>query len=188
MVEANDASARRSQSDDRLIEAFLTASRVLVAVAARSVAISGADVTLSQYRALVVLSSRGPQRIRDLADRLGIDGSNATRACDRLQRRGLVARHRAPDDRRAVRVSATEAGADLVRATTSVRRAEIARILAAMPKEGRNQVIAALEAFAAAAYEVPEQDWSMGWSDNSTPAGSNIDDGSARRLPIGDSR
>ena len=49
---------------------MLRASRVLVAVAVRSLAAVDHDVTLPQYRALVVLASRGPQRPTELADAL----------------------------------------------------------------------------------------------------------------------
>ena len=52
--------------DDHLVEAFLTASRVLVAVAARSPATKNAEITLPQHRTLVMLASRGPQRVADL--------------------------------------------------------------------------------------------------------------------------
>jgi DNA-binding MarR family transcriptional regulator len=62
-----------------------------------------ADITLPQHRILVLLAARGPQRISDLATLLGVKGSTATRHCDRLQRRALVQRSRATDDRRAVR-------------------------------------------------------------------------------------
>lgn len=151
--------------EGELVEAFLSASRALVAVAARSVADSGGDITLSQYRALVVLASRGPQRVRDLAERLGVDSSNATRLCDRLERRELVGRERAPGDRRSVRVSLTSSGARLVREVTAARRTEIAAILTHMPVEGRAQVVTALRTFAQAAGEVPEQDWSLGWDE-----------------------
>jgi hypothetical protein len=77
----------RPEVDGHLVEAFLTASRVLVAVAARSLAAGNAEITLAQHRALVVLASRGAQRIADLAKLLGVNSSNATRNCDRLQRR-----------------------------------------------------------------------------------------------------
>ena len=69
-------SSHRSTVD--LTEAVLTASRVLVAVAARSLAEHEGEVSLQQYRGLVVLASRGPQRPVDLAEALGVDPSTAT--------------------------------------------------------------------------------------------------------------
>ena len=50
-------------SHDELVDALLSASRVMVGLAARSVADLDSEVTLPQYRALVVLASRGPQRV-----------------------------------------------------------------------------------------------------------------------------
>jgi DNA-binding MarR family transcriptional regulator len=157
------ARAEPDRIDADLVEAFLTASRVLVAVAVRSLAVAAAEITLPQHRALVLLAARGPQRIADLAERLGVNSSSATRHCDRLERRGLVRRERATDDRRAVRVSLTDTGRGLVDQVTRARRAEIGRILAAMPPEGRGPLLTALRAFADAAGEAPEQSWSLGW-------------------------
>ncbi len=82
----------RSDPPDELTEAVLTASRALVGVAARSLAAAADDVTLPQYRALVVLAARGPQRVGDLAESLGVHPSTATRLCDRLVDRRLVRR------------------------------------------------------------------------------------------------
>jgi DNA-binding MarR family transcriptional regulator len=67
---------------------------------------------------LVLLASRGPQRITDLADLLGVNGSTATRHGDRLQRRGLTP---APDDRRAVLVGLSDTGQRVVTAVTRSR-------------------------------------------------------------------
>jgi DNA-binding MarR family transcriptional regulator len=155
--------------DGHLVEAFLTASRVLVAVAVRSLAAGDAEITLAQHRALVVLASRGPQRVAGLADVLGVNSSNATRHCDRLQRRGLVRRDPDTGDRRAVRVSLTPAGERLVRQVTAARATEIGHILGAMPARARGPLLAALRAFTDAAGEVPEQSWSLGWATGPAP-------------------
>jgi DNA-binding MarR family transcriptional regulator len=148
---------------DELIDAVLGASRALVAVAARSLAGVAEDVTLAQYRFLVELASRGPQRLADLASAVGVDRSTATRMCDRLVRKRLVIRRRAREDRRAVRVSLTGAGGELVAEVSRRRRVEIATIVERMPAAHHDPVVRALRAFAEAAGEVPEQDWSLGW-------------------------
>ncbi len=83
--------------------------------------------------------------------------------CDRLVRKRLVHRRRANDDRRGVRVSLTAAGGELVAEVSRRRRAEIATIVERMPNAHRRPVVNALRAFAEAAGEVPEQDWSLGW-------------------------
>jgi DNA-binding MarR family transcriptional regulator len=149
---------------DELVDTVLAASRALVAVAARSLAAAGDEVTLPQYRALVVLAARGPQGTAELAAALAVNPSTVTRMCDRLVRRGLVRRHRQAGDRRTVRIALTAAGRDLVAEVTRRRRAELARLLGALPPDQHEPVIAAFRAFAAAAGELPEPGAALGWA------------------------
>ena len=142
-----------------LARTVLTASRALVDVATRSLGAAAEDTTIAQYRALVVLASRGPQRLVDLAGALDVTPSTAGRMCDRLLRKGLIRRHRARADRRAVQVSVTAAGRQVVDQATARRRAPIAGILARLPAAQQLAVAAALEAFAAAAGEIPDSQW-----------------------------
>lgn len=51
-------------TQDSMVDAVLSASRVLVAIAARSLADAGEEVTLTQYRSLVVLASRAAKHGR----------------------------------------------------------------------------------------------------------------------------
>src|SRR5579862_8947891 len=71
----NDCMPATTQVSTAETDALLTASRVLVAVAARSLAEHEAEVSLQQYRALVVLGSRGAQRPVDLPQALSVDPS-----------------------------------------------------------------------------------------------------------------
>jgi DNA-binding MarR family transcriptional regulator len=151
------------ETGEELIDAVLGASRALVAVAARSLVHVAEDVTLAQYRVLVELAARGPQRLVDLAAVLRVDPSTTTRMCDRLVRKGLVSRRRASADRRAVRVTLAPSGRDVVANVTRSRRAELGTVLARLPQDDRRPVLAALRAFASAAGELPEQEWSLGW-------------------------
>jgi len=139
------------QADEAAVDAVLTASRSLVAVATRSLGAAAEETTIAQYRALVVLASRGPQRQVDLAGALDVTPSTAGRMCDRLARKGLIRRHRARTDRRAVLVSLTPAGRQVVDQATARRRELIAGILAKLPAAVQGEVALALRAFAAAA-------------------------------------
>ncbi len=161
---------RQATPPNALVDSVLSASRALVAVAARSLAHVTDDVTLAQYRALVEVASRGPLRLADLALALRVDRSTATRMCDRLIRRGLVSRRRVTEDRRAVRISLTPAGRELVAEVSRHRRAEIGQIVARMPRADQAMVAEALHSFAQAAGEVPEQSWMFGWSLDEGPA------------------
>jgi DNA-binding MarR family transcriptional regulator len=141
------------------VDAVLFASRALVAVATKSLGTAAEETTIAQYRSLVVLASRGPQRLVDLAGALGVAPSTTGRMCDRLTRKGLLRRHRARADRRVVLVSITAAGRAVVDQATARRRELITEILAALPAPQQQDVAAALRAFAEAAGEVPDSDW-----------------------------
>jgi DNA-binding MarR family transcriptional regulator len=148
---------------DDVVDAVLTASRVLVAIAARSLADAGEEVTLTQYRALVVLASRGPQSVAALAEAVAVTPPTASRLCDRLVRKGLVRRRTDRHDRRQVRIGLTAAGRRLIDTVTARRREEIATLLGGFGVEEQQAVAAALHRLAASAGEVPEQEWSSGW-------------------------
>jgi DNA-binding MarR family transcriptional regulator len=70
----------------------------------------GQTLTLSQYGLLQGLTERDSARVQELATDAGIAASTATRILDALERRGVVRRMRAADDRRGVRVTLTELG------------------------------------------------------------------------------
>lgn len=142
---------------------MLHASRALVAVAARSLGAVSEDVTLPQYRALVVLAAQGPMGVGPLAGHLGVSPSTATRMSDRLVRKRLVRRRIPSEDRRQVRLALTEAGQELVAEVTRRRRADIARVLRSVPPRQRQQMVESLQAFADAAGEKADRDWSAGW-------------------------
>jgi DNA-binding MarR family transcriptional regulator len=161
-IKGEDESVTEHAADEAAVDAVLTASRTLIAVATRSLGAVAEETTIAQYRALVVLASRGPQRMVDLARALDVTPSTAGRMCDRLLRKGLIRRHRARADRREVQVSITAIGRRVVDEATTRRRALLAEILGRLPVREQGAVAAALEAFAAAAGEVPDSKWPAG--------------------------
>ena len=146
-----------------MVDAVLTASRVLVAIAARSLAEAGEAVTLTQYRALVILASCGPQSLSALADALAVTPPTASRVCDGLVRKHLVRRRSDPSDRRRVRIALGVAGRRLIDNVTANRRCEIAALLDSISAEDRPALLAALGRLAESAGEVPEQEWNTAW-------------------------
>ena len=66
-----------SPAEDEVVGALMALSRVFVAETARSLSKLDEDVTLPQFRTLVVLVSRGPQRVVDLAQELAVTSSTA---------------------------------------------------------------------------------------------------------------
>ena len=154
--------------DDNLAdatEALLLASRALIGVAARSLSDLN-DITLPQYRALIVLSRPKPVTVGDLAEALDIHPSTATRLCDRLERKSLVRRRPGVSpDRRLTPVSLTAKGRRLVERITDHRRRDLAAIASSMDKDDLQHVIRALQSFAEVAGEMPAVD-TFGWGDS----------------------
>lgn len=151
--------------DDRtaeLVDALLLASRALVGVAARSLA--DIDVTLPQYRALVVVGTRPAGTVGDLAAALDIHPTTATRMCDRLVAKRLLRRAPASDDRRAVELHLTAAGRRLLQRVVDRRRRDLAAIVDRLGPEVTAANVAALSAFSEAAGEVPRDLDPLGWS------------------------
>lgn len=144
-------------------DATLAASRALVAVTARSLAGALEQVTLQQYRVLVVLWSRGPQPSGALARNVGVHSSTFTRLADRLVKGGWVVRTQSADNRREVVIALTPAGRKLVSGSLKARRKEISTILARVSPTKRKQICAALEAFAEAAGELGSQPLDVPW-------------------------
>jgi DNA-binding MarR family transcriptional regulator len=141
------------------VDEVLTATRALIAVSARSLGVLAEDVSTAQYRMLVVLASRGPQRMVDLARLLHVNPSTAGRMCDRLVRKGLIHRHRARTDRRIVEVALTGEGRRVVDEVTASRRVVISEMLAALSVEQQQAAAAALRELSRAAGEIPDRDW-----------------------------
>jgi DNA-binding MarR family transcriptional regulator len=159
---ATAVSSARSTNASGVIDGLLAASRVLVALTAQSMAQLDTDVTLVQYRALVILAG-GPRRTGDLAAELGIAPSTATRLCDRLVARDLMRRFRRSGDRRASWLALTPRGRDLVGAVMRQRRAAIARYTRRIPLDDSEALTKLLHAFLEAAGEVPQSEWWQRW-------------------------
>lgn len=156
---------------DAVTRAVLTASRLLVAVSARSLAEVEERVTLPQFRMLVVLSTRGATKLVTLADLLQVAPSTAMRMIDRLIAAGLADRQTNPDNRRETLLQLTEEGRRAVEDVTARRRTEIAAIVERLAPKQRAALVEALTAFNEAGGEplVPASDdpepHPLGWVD-----------------------
>ncbi|WP_427164650.1 MarR family winged helix-turn-helix transcriptional regulator [Streptomyces sp. C1-1] len=140
---------------DAVTRAVLTASRLLVAVSARSLAEVEERVTLPQFRMLVVLSTRGATKLVTLADLLQVAPSTAMRMVDRLIAAGLADRQTNPGNRRETLLQLTEEGRRTVEDVTARRRTEIAAIVERLSPIQRLALVEALGAFNKAGGEPP---------------------------------
>ena len=160
-----DVGCAETQPTPTEIDAVLSATRVLVALSAQSVARIEDQVTLPQLRVLVIIASRGPQNLNFVAQALAVHPSNATRTCDKLVEAGLIHRSEDPTDRRNLVLQITESGRQLIHTMNEHRRAAIATILAKMRSQQRSSLVPELLAFAAAAGDIPDsQAWTLGWA------------------------
>ncbi|MFZ2174110.1 MAG: MarR family transcriptional regulator, partial [Rhodococcus sp. (in: high G+C Gram-positive bacteria)] len=97
--------------------------------------------------------TRGPLNLGAVAEALRVNPSNASRAVDRLIKAGLLDRRDAPEDRRNLNLTLTDAGQELVNRVSTHRREAISGVLERMTPEDRDSLASALRRFAAAAGE-----------------------------------
>ncbi|MBA3867896.1 MAG: MarR family transcriptional regulator [Anaerolineae bacterium] len=99
------------------------------------------DVSIIQIRLLGVLRDREPGMM-ELAKFLNLDKSSVTGLVDRAERRGLVQRTTTPEDGRAIRVSVTANGRELIAEVTAEIEGEIHTLVAGLSDDERKQMTA----------------------------------------------
>jgi MarR family 2-MHQ and catechol resistance regulon transcriptional repressor len=106
---------RGSAQERAALDAYIKLMRAADSVTARlDPLMRAADLTVGQFGALEALLHRGPLCQRDLGRKLLRSGGNITVVVGNLARRGLVRRHRGPQDRRFVTVTLTDKGRRLI--------------------------------------------------------------------------
>jgi DNA-binding MarR family transcriptional regulator len=95
-------------------------------------ALRSSGTSLSQACALSALFAHEPQRITALAASQQVSQPAMTSLVNNLERKGLVTRTLAPDDRRAVEVTLTHAGRELMQSVRLARVATVERHLATL--------------------------------------------------------
>jgi DNA-binding MarR family transcriptional regulator len=112
------------------IERLLTSG---IGITARAIdqTTQASELTLVQWRVLVIASQAEGLRIGELASHLGISIPSASRLVRRIEAQGLVTARRADDDRRATNVAVTSAGRTTVDTVVRHRRELIGRALSA---------------------------------------------------------
>ncbi|MGK4578962.1 MarR family winged helix-turn-helix transcriptional regulator [Kitasatospora sp. HPMI-4] len=142
-----------SHDTEEVIDAVMTASRLFVALSARTLADTDAPLTLPQLRTLVVLKNQGPVKLAVLASALAVNPSTAMRTIDKVEALGLVDRQTNPDNRREVILRLTAKGHELVDEVLAHRHREIAKIVARLSPDQRSELVRALRALITAADE-----------------------------------
>ena len=83
-------------------------------------------LTGPQVWAIKVIALSGPIRVSELAKRMYLHPATVGGILDRLEKRGLIARHRSTSDRRVVDVELTAEGRQLVESSPEVATNKIA--------------------------------------------------------------
>lgn len=122
-------------------EGFIQLSRLVQGIFAR---ISERHhLTAAQARLLCVLAA-GPRRMAELARCFGVEKAALTGLVDRAERRGLAKRSPVPDDRRALRVTLTDAGRRAAAAFHTDMTQELTRLLAPLSPADRENFRSAM--------------------------------------------
>jgi DNA-binding MarR family transcriptional regulator len=95
---------------------------------------------------LAALRDHGPCRVTELAAAEAVAQPTMTTLIGRLERDGYVRRAADVDDRRAIRVSITDDGRDVLDRSTEARRTLLGSQLAALDADDRARIAAALPA------------------------------------------
>ena len=137
-------------------------------MAARSLAsLDDDELTLLQFRALVVIADGRATAPGDLAALLDVHPSNATRLVDRLVGKGLLDRAEIEQDRRGIALSVTAEGRAVLGRVHRHRRQVLGEVIGRMDTDEVTAVGAALGRFASAAGEVVDEPadeaWRLGW-------------------------
>ena len=104
----------RSVDPDSLGFVITDVGRLLRATVEKRIALSGADVTPGEARALIHIAALAGGRQTALAERMGVEPMTVSGYVDRLEQRGLVERRVDPTDRRARLVFATDAADQVI--------------------------------------------------------------------------
>ncbi|GAA0957002.1 hypothetical protein Vau01_026850 [Virgisporangium aurantiacum] len=134
-----------------LAAAVDAATRALVITLGRAEEEVLPRVSVSQLRALLIISRQAPTNLNQLAEELGAIPSSASRLCDRLVAAGLVTRRPGSVDRREVELRVSAEGQRLVDGLRETRVSQLATVLAAMSADGRRALLQGLREFERAA-------------------------------------
>jgi DNA-binding MarR family transcriptional regulator len=104
-----------------------------------------AELGTQGFTALAVLQVHGPLRVSEVAKRLGVDLSVASRQIAALAAEGYVERREDDRDRRAQMVAVTRAGRKVLRESHRRMVAAFTRVLESWPDEDVNALTSGLE-------------------------------------------
>jgi DNA-binding MarR family transcriptional regulator len=143
----NDDVAHNGGQDTE-VAALELMTRALVGITLRGLEVLGGEVSLPQFRLLLILSGLGRVPSSRLAAELKMPASSVTRLGDKLAAAGLLARGTDPSSRSIVTVGVTPAGLDLVTRVVAARHELLSGVLDRMTPAERAAAAQAARRFA----------------------------------------
>jgi DNA-binding MarR family transcriptional regulator len=133
------------KSELRLWLRLLTATNLISAEIRRNLRESF-DVTLPQFDLLAQLErERNGLRLGDLSKRMMVTNGNVTGLVDKLVEQGFVAREASPEDRRAMNVRMTKAGAALFAVMAKANEGWMVKLFSDVPVDARKVLMRELD-------------------------------------------
>jgi DNA-binding MarR family transcriptional regulator len=148
------AVTNRDGSDIRLLRAYLDV--VTLSEPLQTLIWHAAELTLVQVRTLRRLAKQS-QSLGQLGTELALAPPSMTRLVDRLEERGLIARHRDDEDRRKVVATLTDEGRRLVSAVPFLEGTAIRIAVDRMKVADRERISDAIRDFNAAVRLVEDE-------------------------------
>jgi DNA-binding MarR family transcriptional regulator len=146
MQSSMEVAMSRSVEDDALIGL----ARLVVGISTRAADRLG-RISVVQLRALTVLRELGTASLAELADGVGVTPSTTSRLVDRLVAAQLVERRPSPRTRREIELRVSPAGIEMLDRYDDLRLEGLRTGLDRLPGDRRDDVLAALLDFGAAA-------------------------------------
>lgn len=143
-----------------LIQQVMGASHVFCSAVSelleRTLAEASDDALLMSQVKLMLLIAQPAQRFKvtDVAELLGVTNAAASRAIDRLVQRDLIDRQVSAEDRRAVDLSLTAEGRELLDRFKELRNAELLELLGEHPEEKLRTVTRLLDELSVALLDI----------------------------------
>lgn len=105
------------------------------------------DLTPTQFSVLDVLYSKGPMKIAELIDSILATSGNMTVVIRNMEKKGWIARHTCPDDKRAYLVTLTDAGRQVIERALPLHIEKIQDIFSVLTEEEQKELIRLLKKF-----------------------------------------
>ena len=130
----------------------------------RIAAETGIALDRAAYWVLGRIADQAPLRLSELAQTMGLDPSTVSRHVRQLETQGFAEREPDPGDARAVMLTPTAAGREIVERARVARRQRLERVLAHWPDTDREELARLLRRLA--------DDLTAAWQDACTQSGS----------------